>query len=144
MSTDQDNASEAAPPQARPPDWWHRDHPTFAALTGFFTGLVFVVLVPSLFIALLNLLFDDHTAEDLFPLVLVALAVPLLLVIIRRTRRFGLYMLIGMVVTAVVVGGVAGARALVPRHLPELSPTVAGVASATNRPPRRPDGRIET
>ena len=29
------------------PDWWHRDHPTFAALSGFFTGLLFVLLVPA-------------------------------------------------------------------------------------------------
>lgn len=107
MSTDQDHASDAAPTTERPPNWWHRDHPTFTALTGFFTGLVFVIAVPSLFIGLLNLIFDDDTAEGLFPLVLVALAVPLVLVIIAKTRRFGLYMLIGMVTTAVVVGGVA-------------------------------------
>jgi len=108
MSTDQEQPETEAPPATeRQPDWWHRDHPTFTALTGFFTGLAFVIVIPSLFIALLNLLFDDHTAEDLFPLVLVALAVPLVLVIIRRTRRFGLYMLIGMVTTALVVGGVA-------------------------------------
>ncbi len=90
----------------RPPDWWHRDHPTFTALTGFFTGLVFVVAVPGLFAAVLTRLFDYHTAEELFPLVLVILAVPLGLVTARRTRRFGIYMLIGMVVTLVVVAGV--------------------------------------
>ncbi|MEP9364475.1 hypothetical protein ABLE68_16030 [Nocardioides sp. CN2-186] len=108
MSTDQEHASDAAPTTERQPDWWHRDHPTFTSLTGFFTGLAFVILVPSLFIALLNLIFDDDTAEGLFPLVLVGLAVPLVLVIIGKTRRFGLYMLVGMVVTALVVGGVAG------------------------------------
>ena len=37
----------AGPARARTPtDWWHRDHPTFTALTGFFTGLVFVTVVP--------------------------------------------------------------------------------------------------
>jgi 4-amino-4-deoxy-L-arabinose transferase-like glycosyltransferase len=95
------------PSTERQPDWWHRDHPTFASLTGFFTGLGFVVLVPGLFIALLHALVDDDTAEQLFPFVLVTLAVPIGLVIAPRTRRFGLYMLIGMVATAVVVGGVA-------------------------------------
>jgi hypothetical protein len=40
--------------------------------------------------------------------VLVTLAVPVGLVIAPRTRRFGVYMLIGMVTTALVVLGVAG------------------------------------
>lgn len=91
----------------RQPDWWHSDHPTFTALTGFLTGLAFVILVPGVFVAVLYAIVDDHTAEDLFPLVLVTLAVPFGLVAARRTRRFGLYMLIGMVTTALVVTGVA-------------------------------------
>jgi hypothetical protein len=56
---------------------------------------------------LLHLVVDDDTTDDLFPLVLVALAVPLCLMAGRRTRRFGGYMLIGMVVSALVVGGAA-------------------------------------
>ncbi|MCB0895751.1 MAG: hypothetical protein H6529_16395 [Nocardioides sp.] len=116
MSTDQEHAEQAPqPPQQpeaeagqRPPDWWHRDHPTFTALTGFFSGLAFVIVVPGLFAAVLGLLFDYHTAEDLFPFVLVTLAIPVGLVIVPRTRRFGIYMLIGMVTTALVVGGVSG------------------------------------
>jgi hypothetical protein len=107
MSTEQDNSEQAAPEDERTPDWWHRDHPTFTALTGFFTGLAFVIVVPGLFAALLELVFEDHTAEDLFPFVLVTLAIPLGLVIAPRTRRFGKYMLIGMVTTALVVGGVS-------------------------------------
>jgi hypothetical protein len=111
MSTEQENAeaesAEPAPEDGRTPDWWHRDHPTFAALTGFFTGLAFVILVPGLFAALLGLVFEDQAAEDLFPFVLVTLAIPVGLVIAPRTRRFGKYMLIGMVTTALVVGGVA-------------------------------------
>ena len=91
----------------RSPDWWHRDHPTFTALTGFFTGMAFVALVPALFVGLLHLVFDDETTNDLFPMVLVALAVPLGLVAFGRTRRFGAYMLTGVVVTALVVGGAA-------------------------------------
>ena len=112
MSTEQENATDAAPDEAaraeeRQLDWWHRDHPTFTALTGFFTGLAFVIVVPGLFAAVLGLIFPYHTAEDLFPFVLVTLAIPVGLVIAPRTRRFGLYMIIGMVTTALVVGGVA-------------------------------------
>ncbi|WP_395658339.1 hypothetical protein [Nocardioides sp.] len=111
MSTDQENADQAAQqpaPAQRPPDWWHRDHPTFTAITGFFTGLAFVIVVPGLFAAVLGLVFDYHTAEDLFPFVLVTLGVPIGLVIVPRTRRFGIYMVIGMITTALVVGGVSG------------------------------------
>jgi hypothetical protein len=89
-----------------PPDWWHRDHPTFIALTGFFTGMLFVTVVPGGFIGLLRLLFNYDTAEELFPLVAVALVVPTALVANARTRRFGVYMVIGMVLTAAVVLGV--------------------------------------
>ena len=85
-----------------------RDHPTFTALTGFFTGLAFVALVPAAFLGALHLAFDDDTAEDLFPMVLLCLAVPLGLLTSHRTRRFGSYMLVGIVVTALVVAGVAG------------------------------------
>jgi hypothetical protein len=88
-------------------DWWHRDHPTFTALTGFFTGLAFVIVVPGLFATILNLLVDYNTAEDLFPFVLVMLAVPIGLLIAPRTRRFGIYMVIGMLVTLLVVAGVS-------------------------------------
>ena len=45
-------------------------------------------------------------ALQLFPFVLVTLVVPLGLVINPRTRRFGVYFWIGMVLTAVVVLGV--------------------------------------
>ena len=111
MTTDQerepDRTAEDSGEDERQPDWWHRDHPTFTALTGFFTGLGFLVLVPALFGGLLRLLFAYDTAERLFPFVLVTLLVPISLVILPRTRRFGLYMIIGMVTTALVVGGVA-------------------------------------
>ena len=92
--------------RARSPSWWHRDHPTFAALTGFFTGLLFVALVPAVFFGVLSLIFDNDRAEDLFPFVLVTLVVPLGLVASKRTRRFGTYFWIGMVLTAIVVVGV--------------------------------------
>lgn len=112
MSTDQEATptepgGSAEPASAREPNWWHRDHPTFTSLVGFFTGLGFVILGPGLFIGLLKLLVDDDTAESLFPFVLVALAVPIGLMVAPRTRRFGRFMLLGMVVTAVVIVGVA-------------------------------------
>ncbi len=114
MSTEPGNqptADAGAPvtqePVERTPDWWHRDHPTFAALTGFFTGLAFVIVVPGLFVGILSLVVADETAEDLFPFVIVLLAIPIGLMVPHRTRRFGIYMLIGVVTTALVVGGVA-------------------------------------
>jgi hypothetical protein len=109
-------ASTEASPEARPeppdytppgPSWWHRDHPTFTALAGFFTGLLFVALVPATYVAVLSLMFDNKKVEDLFPFVLVTLVVPLALVVNQRTRRFGTYFWIGIVLTAVVVVGVA-------------------------------------
>lgn len=89
-----------------PPDWWHRDHPTFAALTGFFTGLIFVLLVPAAFAGVLTAVVGSRRMEELFPLVLVMLVVPVVLVAMPRTRRFGMFMWLGIVTTAVVVIGV--------------------------------------
>jgi hypothetical protein len=105
QTSDPDGVPDDGP--QRDPDWWHRDHPTFTALTGFFTGLVFVILVPGVFAAVLSWVFEYHTAEDLFPLVLVTLVVPIGLVVSRRSRRFGIYMVIGMVSTLLVVAGVS-------------------------------------
>ena len=62
--------------------------------------------IPALFVGILSLMFDNSRVEELFPLVLVMLVVPLLLVLAPRFRRFGTYMWIGMVTTAIVVGGV--------------------------------------
>ena len=90
----------------RQPSWWHRDHPTFAALSGFFTGLLFVALVPAIYVGILSLMFDNDRVEDLFPFVLLTLVVPVGLVASKRTRRFGTYFWIGMLLTAVVVVGV--------------------------------------
>jgi hypothetical protein len=91
----------------RTPSWWHRDHPTFSALTGFFTGLLFVALIPAIYVGILSLMFDNDRVEELFPFVLVTLVVPLGLVANKHTRRFGTYFWIGIVLTAVVVVGVA-------------------------------------
>ena len=88
-------------------DWWHRDHPTFVALTGFFTGMLFVTAVPGGFAGILRLAYDFPTAERYFPWVAVVLVLPAVLLVVPRTRRFGTYMVIGMVLTALVVLGVA-------------------------------------
>jgi len=101
-----DAGDDAGTDEARQPSWWHRDHPTFAALSGFFTGLLFVALVPAAFFGVLSLAFDNDRAEELFPLVLVTLVVPIGLVASKRTRRFGTYFWIGMILTAIVVVGV--------------------------------------
>ena len=101
------SAEPATGSHGRKPDWWHHDHPTFTALTGFFSGMLFVTVVPGGFASVLRLLFDYHTAEELFPFVLVALVVPIALLGVPRTRRFGIYFAIGMVLTALVVIGVA-------------------------------------
>jgi hypothetical protein len=93
---------------AERPAWRDRDHPTFSALSGFFTGLLFVLLVPAVFVGALSLALGSDRAQELFPLVLVTLVVPLYLTIAQRTRRFGTYMWIGIVTTAIVVGGVGG------------------------------------
>jgi hypothetical protein len=111
VSADVDDGSEL-PPEGQPtdvarePDWWHRDHPTFTALTGFFSGLVLVTLVPGAYVAGMSALFDERTAEEAFPFVLLFLAVPIGLLAFPRTRRFGKYLLLGMVATLFVVLGV--------------------------------------
>lgn len=88
-------------------EWWHRSHPTFAAITGFFSGMLFVTALPGAFIGILRLLFSYERAESLFPLVLIALVLPATLLVKRKTRRFAIFMVIGMVLTALVVLGVA-------------------------------------
>jgi hypothetical protein len=110
-ATGNDAAGSADPadtPEERQPSWWHRDHPTFAALSGFFTGLLFVALIPAIYVGILSLMFDNDRVEELFPFVLVTLVVPLGLVANQKTRRFGTYFWIGMLLTAVVVIGVGG------------------------------------
>lgn len=87
-------------------DWWHDSHPTFAALTGFFVGMIYVTAVPGGFAGVLRLLLDYERAEQLFPLVLAFYVVPLAMLFPRRTRRFAQFMWLGMLVTALVVLGV--------------------------------------
>ncbi|MFT4082470.1 MAG: hypothetical protein QM638_07770 [Nocardioides sp.] len=88
-------------------DWWHHSHPTFAALTGFYVGLVFIILAPSTFAAILTAVVDDDRVGKLYPLVLLTLLLPLALLVPRKTRRFAEFVWLGIVSTAIVVGGVA-------------------------------------
>ncbi|MGA8246747.1 MAG: hypothetical protein WB797_07575 [Nocardioides sp.] len=85
------------------PSWWHRSHPTFAGLMGFFSGVAYVIVVPGVYAALLGLLVSESTATELFPLVLIALVVPLAMLVHHKTRRFARYMFLGIVSTVVVV-----------------------------------------
>lgn len=96
-------SEEGAP---RELDWWHRDHPTFTALSGFFSGLALVTLVPGGFVAVFSALFGEKVAEEAFPFVLLFVAVPVGLLTFPRTRRFGKYLTLGMVVTLLVIFGV--------------------------------------
>jgi hypothetical protein len=102
-----ERAPEVEAPQDRHFEWWQHSHPTFAGITGFFAGMLFVTAVPGAFVGILRLLFTYETAERLFPFVLLALALPIALLVKRKTRRFAQFMFIGMVVTALVVLGVA-------------------------------------
>jgi hypothetical protein len=105
VETQEEQAREV--PQDRHFEWWHHSHPTFAGIAGFFAGMLFVTALPGAFAGVLRLLFSYDTAERLFPFVLLAMALPIALLVMRKTRRFAQFMFVGMVVTALVVGGVA-------------------------------------
>ncbi|GAA3673968.1 hypothetical protein GCM10022237_36870 [Nocardioides ginsengisoli] len=110
--SDADEAEVAAPREtddqrSRRPDWFHRGHPVFFPLAGFFTGMVSIIVVPGLYAAIIKWIAGYKRVEELFPFVLLLLVVPIGLLVPHHTRRFGRYMLLGMVATAVVVGGVA-------------------------------------
>jgi hypothetical protein len=92
-----------APARDEEPSWWHRSHPTFAGVAGFFTGIVYVIVVPGIYATLLNAFLGEKTATRLFPYVLVVVLVPIGLLVPRKTRRFAQLMLVGMVATVLVV-----------------------------------------
>lgn len=107
MSTPETTETQQRVEPTDAPGWWHQSHPTFAAITGFFAGMLFVTALPGGFAGVLRLLFPYDRAQELFPLVLIALVLPIVLLAKRKTRRFGVFMVIGMVVTLLVVLGVA-------------------------------------
>jgi hypothetical protein len=86
-----------------PPSWWHRSHPTFAGLVGFFSGVAYVIIIPGVYATILGLLLSDSAAQRLFPLVLVALVIPLAMLVPRKTRRFAQFMFLGIISTALVI-----------------------------------------
>lgn len=88
------------------PGWWRGSHPTFAALTGFYAGLLYIILVPGIAGAILTWVFGQDKAEDYFPWVLLTLVVPLAMLVPRKTRRFAEFVWLGIVSTVVVVVGV--------------------------------------
>jgi hypothetical protein len=98
--------AEAAAESRIRPDWFHREHPVFLPLAGFFTGMLYIIVVPGLYAAVLKALVGYQRAESLFPFVLLTLVVPIGLLVPHRTRKFGKYMLIGVVSTVLVVAGV--------------------------------------
>ncbi|MBV6727363.1 hypothetical protein [Nocardioides daeguensis] len=102
---------EAADEKSRRPDWFHRGHPVFFPLAGFFAGMVAVIVVPGLYAAIVKWVAGYKRAEELFPFVLLMFVVPIGLLVPQHTRRFGRYMLLGMVSTVVVVVSVGGAVA---------------------------------
>src|SRR3954452_12224274 len=101
--TPEETTPEEEPDEGPEPSWWHRSHPTFAGLVGFFVGVAYVIVVPGVYAALLGLLVSDSTAQELFPLVLVALLVPIAMLVPRKTRRFAQFMFLGILSTAVVI-----------------------------------------
>jgi hypothetical protein len=107
MSSHETELRDERQQRDRPFEWWQHSHPTFAAISGFFAGMLFVTALPGAFAGILRLLFSYDRAEELFPLILIALVLPITLLAKRKTRRFGQYMFIGMTITALVVLGVA-------------------------------------
>ena len=97
---------EAADEKSRRPDWFHRGHPVFFPLAGFFTGMVAVIVVPGLYAAIIKWVAGYKRVEELFPFVLLMFVVPIGMLVPHHTRRFGRYMLLGMVATLLVVVGV--------------------------------------
>ncbi|MDO9457993.1 hypothetical protein [Nocardioides sp.] len=87
------------------PRFWHRDHPVFTPLSGFFTGVLLVVVVLGLLGAILEVVGYDVSAHPWVFLVAlgVLLALNLVLVVVGSTRRFARYMLFGILTTPTVV-----------------------------------------
>jgi hypothetical protein len=88
------------------PRFWHRDHPVFTPLAGFFTGVMTVVVVLGLLGAILDLVLGYDVSEHpwVFLIALgVLLVVNLVLVVVGSTRRFARYMLFGILTTPTVV-----------------------------------------
>jgi hypothetical protein len=107
---DVDDADPTVDPTVDEPRFWHRDHPVFTPLAGFFTGVLLVIVVGGLLGALLDLVLGYDVGEH--PWVLLAapaalLVVTLALLAAPRTRRFARYLLFGVVTTPAVISAAA-------------------------------------
>ena len=100
----------ASSPADADPRFWHRAHPVFTPLAGFFTGVVTIIVVLAALGWLLEEVFDygvsDHPWVFLAAVGAVFL-VNLVLVALPGTRRFARYMLFGVLATPAVIAGVA-------------------------------------
>lgn len=81
--------------------------PVRVAALGYLCGMLSVTVWPGGFTWLLGLFFTEDTAERLFALATLILVVPVALLAGGRTRRFGLYMVAGMVISVVVILAIA-------------------------------------
>ena len=94
-------------PTGRRRRFWHRDHPVFTPLAGFFTGVLLVVVLGGLLGALLDLVvgYDvgAHPGCCCWPSPGSSWSTWCSLAP-RRTRRFARYMLFGVLTTPAVVG----------------------------------------
>ena len=98
------------------PSFWHRSHPVFTPLAGFFTGTLLVVLVLGILGVVLSALFDVEVSEHPGPFLVAILGlfvINVVLLVAPGTRRFARYMLFGLLATPVVVGGIAALTLLV-------------------------------
>jgi hypothetical protein len=92
------------------PSFWHRAHPVFTPLAGFFTGTLLVVLVLGILGLVLKWLFGVDLSEHPGPFLIAILSlfvINVVLLVAPGTRRFARYMLFGLLATPVVVGSVA-------------------------------------
>lgn len=107
------DVEESVPPAPEEPGrrglfgWWRGSHPTFAALVGFYAGLVYIIVVPGVAGAIMAAVFGQDRAEELFPWLGLSLVVPLALLVPRKTRRFAEFVWLGIISTFIVVVGVA-------------------------------------
>ncbi|WP_134767405.1 hypothetical protein [Nocardioides sp. 1609] len=99
-----DDPASSSEPDA--PRFWHREHPVFTPLAGFFAGVA-AILVALLALGWLLDMVIGYDVSDHPWILLVAvglvLVVDLVLIALPRTRRFARYMLFGVLLTPLVV-----------------------------------------
>lgn len=89
--------------------WFHRGHPVFTPLAGFFTGVLSLVVILGALGWVLRNVLDVDLSENpryFFYALGALLVIDIALLVVPRTRRFAKYMLAALVTTPIVVGGV--------------------------------------